>query len=114
MIQIILLIAGIVYAIRRPKLKSLTAEQFPGVSADVFKQWQTFEIQSVNMFLWATWGLLLIGTPIMFALATSFPGGAMGLQLLYLVIFLVLLAFSAIPGSKAAKLKKQHGIKWPK
>jgi hypothetical protein len=112
MIQIILLIAGVVYAFRKPKLKALTVSQFPGVSSEVFAEWQALELDSINLFLWATWGLLLISIPVAL-FAPGFPGGAMGLQILFFVLFVVLLFVSAIHGSKAAKLKKQHGIKWP-
>lgn len=108
------LVFGTGCAVRRRKLKALTVSKFPGVSAQVFAEWQALELQSMNIFLWATWGLLLIGTPVMFVWAASFPAGAMGLEIFYFPLFLVLLASSAIPGSKAAKLKKQHGIKWPK
>jgi hypothetical protein len=113
MIQIICLIVGIIYAIRLPKLKALTTSDFPQVPPDVFTKWQGLERESIVIFLWASWGLLLIGTPIAFVFAAAFPGGALGFQGLYLLVFLILLIFSSIPGTKAAKLKKEHNIKWP-
>lgn len=111
MVQIILLIFGIVYAFRRPKIKKLMASQFPQVPPEIFAEWQALELKSIKIFLWATWGLLLIGTPIAMALITT-PESAMFVQALYFVLFIVLLVFSAIPGSKASKLKKQYGLKW--
>jgi len=114
MVQIILLIVGIVYLVRRPKLKAVNASDFPGVPPDRFHEWKTLELKSIDIFLWATWGLLIIGTPLLFVFAAAFPGGALGLQGLYIVVFLVLLVLSAIPGSKARKLKKELGIRWPK
>lgn len=113
MIQIILLIAGIVYAFRKPKLKALTAAQFPGVSQEVFAEWQALELKSINRFLWATWGLLLIKILVGFMPTPTFPGGEVGVQVFFFGLFVGLLVFSAISGSKAAKLKEQNGIKWP-
>ena len=114
MIQLILLIVGIGYAVRWPKLKALTAEQFPSVPPEAFAEWQALELKSMSLFLWATWGLLLIGTPILYVFAQSYPDGALGFQVVYLLLFLILLAFSSVPGSKAASLKKLHHIPWPK
>jgi MFS-type transporter involved in bile tolerance (Atg22 family) len=92
----------------------LTNADYPGVPADRFEQWKALELKSVTIFLWATWGLLLIGTPITLVFATRFPGGALGIQALYLVLFLILLLFSAIPGTQAARLRKELGIRWPR
>jgi hypothetical protein len=113
MIQIILLILGIVYAFRKPKLKALTASQFPGVSAEAFAEWQTQEMKSINMFLWASWGFFVVSIPAQLLLVAAFPDGAIGIQVLFFALFLIMLVMAAIPGSKAAKLKKQCGIKWP-
>jgi hypothetical protein len=57
-------------------------------------------------------GWLVIATVLGFFVLPTFPGGEMGYQILYLLVFLLLLIFSAVPGSKAAKLKRQYGIKW--
>lgn len=113
MIQIILLIVGIGYAFRKPKLKKLTLDQFPGVPENKFREWREFELKSINIFLWATWGLLLISIPAGILLGAAFPGGVIGVQILFFALFIFLLVMSAIPGSKAAKLKKQFNIKWP-
>ena len=51
MLQLILLVVGIVWAIRKPKLKALTAAQFPGVSEEVFAEWKALELRSINMLL---------------------------------------------------------------
>jgi hypothetical protein len=114
MVQIVLLIVGIVYAVRRPKLKALTVLDFPGVPADRFEEWKALELKSIDLFLWATWGLLIVSIPVALLVGAAFPGGAMGLQVLFLVLFLLLLAVSAAFGSKGAKLKKALGIKWPR
>ncbi len=71
LIPIPLLIGGIFYAIRRPKLKALTADQFPEVPPDKFAEWQMLELKSINWSLWTCWGLLLIVTPLVLVLAES-------------------------------------------
>jgi hypothetical protein len=114
MLKIILLILGIIYAVRRLKLKALESKQFPDVPVDKFQEWKDLELRSIDIFLWATWGLLIISIPVGLAVGKAFPGGVLGFRVLLFVLFLVLLVFSAISGSKAAKLKKQFGIKWPK
>ncbi len=108
--QLILLIMGIVYAFRRPKLRALEADQFPDVPVEKFEKWKRLELKSINNFLWATWGLLIVSTFAMVA----FPGSATELQLFFFALFLFFLIFSAVSGSRAAKIKKQCGIKWPK
>ena len=120
MIPILLLIGGIVYAIffaiRRPKLKALTAEQFPGVPPDKFAEWQMLELKSMSRLLWTCWGWLLIATPLYIFLA-SFPHKHTlhdVVTLLYPGLVTVLLISWMISHRKATKLKKELGIKWPK
>jgi len=119
-IPILLVIGGIAYAIlyamRRPKLKALTAEQFPGVPPDKFAEWQRLELKSISWNLWTSWGLLLIATPLYVFLA-SFPHKHTlheVVTLLYPGLVFVWSIFVVRSLSKAAKLKKQLGIKWPK
>ena len=113
MVQIILLIVGVVYAFRRPKISKLKPEQFPNVPHEVFDQWKRLELRSIDIFLWATWGVAIIGTVIAFVIVQSNPTLAGPIQIAYIVVFLVGLIFSAIDGSKAAKIRKSHAIPWP-
>src|SRR4051812_3397096 len=108
MVQIICLVCGIIYALRLPKLNALTADQFPQVPPDQFLEWKTAERSSIILFLWASWGLLLIGTPILYIMAQGNPGGSFMYQILYFLVFIVLLGVSAVPGSKASRIKKEH------
>jgi hypothetical protein len=71
------------------------------------------ELQSINLFLWATWGLLLVSIPVGLLIGAAFPGGIIGFQILFFILFVVLLIMSAVPGSKATKLKKELNISWP-
>ena len=84
-----------------------------GVPEDKFYEWRELELKSMNMYIWATGGLLLISIPVQILAAVVFPDAAIGVQLAFGVLFLILLTMSAIPGSKAAKLKKQLSINWP-
>ena len=113
MIQIILLIVGVFYFVKRPKLKRLAVTEFPGVPSDRFEKWRQLELGSIDIFLWATWGLAIIGTIVGFMLAAASPESAGVVTVGYFVIFLAGLTVSAIKGSKAAKLKKSLGINWP-
>ncbi len=114
MLQIILLIFGIVYALRKPKLKRLNPSDFPQVPESVFHEWKALETSSINWFLWASWGVFLVSILVGIVVGMTDPDSVMKAQVLMLIVFVVMLVLSAIPGSKAAKLKKAHGIAWPK
>jgi hypothetical protein len=108
MIQINLLIVGIVYAIRRPNLKALKASRFPDVPQEVFAKWQTLELKSIDIFLWARHqhpGRIDVCREVSRRMDGSSD---------FHYHSIVLTVVSTIPGSKAAKLKRLHGIKWPK
>lgn len=111
MIQIMVLIVGVVYLFRRRKISRLEAAKFPDVPEDKFTEWKGLEMKSIDRFLWASWGLFAIDI----ALTLYFRANADVVQLVKAIIFiafLVLLVMAAIPGTKAAKLKKQLGIKY--
>lgn len=115
MLEIILLIFGIIYAARRPRLKRLTVDKFPGVDAATFNEWKFFELRSVNAFIVTTWGAFAFQAICLSMLLTRnmrietyFP-----MACVVFVLWLVGLTASAITGSKAKKLKKKMGIKWP-
>ena len=55
MIEIILLIVGIVHAVRRPRLRKLSAGDFPGVDVAKFFEWQQAELLASDIYLCATW-----------------------------------------------------------
>jgi hypothetical protein len=61
MVQFILVILGISYVLRRPKIKLLSATQFPGLPPDTFKKWQALTLRSIDIFVWAAWGLAAFG-----------------------------------------------------
>lgn len=116
MVLLICLIVGSIYAIRLPKLNALTAEQFPHVPQEMFAQWKAAQRNTIIVYLCASWGVLIVGAALFYPLAPVRP--RTGLQTLLvelgcLVVYLILLGFSAIPAGKAVKLKQKYGIKWP-
>jgi len=113
MVQIILLIVGIVYANRRPKLKRMHASDFPNVPKDDFDRWKTLEMKSIDIFLWATWGLFIVGILAAIFVGSIIPGGAIGLQIILIALFLLGLLISALYGSKAARIRRNLDICWP-
>ena len=110
MIQIICLILGIVYALRRPKL---TAFANPGISNEKFEEWKRLELKSIDTFLWTAWGLLIISILAGFVVGSVFLGGTTGIQIVFGILFFLLLVVAIAFAGKAGKLKKQLGIKWP-
>jgi len=113
MVQFILLIVGIIYSNRRPKLKRMQASDFPDVPSEEFNKWKTHELISIDIFLWATWGLFILGILAGIFIGSIIPGGVIGLQIILIALFLLGLLVSAIYGSKAAQIQKNLGIDWP-
>ena len=111
MIQIIVLIVGIVYAFRRAKIKRLEAAIFPDVPMEKFNEWKMLEMKSIDRFLWASWGLFVIGFVVM-VIGGKNEVVMQAFNIIMVLAFFVLLVMAAIPGTKAAKLKKQLGIKY--
>lgn len=116
MIEIILLIVGIAYAVRRPKLRKLTTQDFPDVDAAKFAEWQRAELKALDIFLWATWGAFVIKIALMVVLSQVglSESAAITMMVVILVAWLGGLTIAGIQGSKAKKLRTAVGIKWPK
>jgi len=113
---LIMLIIGAVYFMKRPRLSRVAATDYPDVPAEQFHEWKRLELASIDILLWATWGLAVIGTIVVVLVASLSPDNevpAMVILITYLVLFLLGVVVSAIKGSKAVKLKKSLGIKWP-
>jgi len=111
MLAIILLTLGIIYFYRRSKINAMVCSNYPDVPADRFEEWKALELKSIDIFLWATWGLLIISIPLFILVLVSVPGAVIGVQYILFFMFLILLLISAFRGSKAAAIKKQYGIK---
>jgi len=122
MIQVILLVVGIIYAIRRPKLKRLAPTDFPQVPADQFLEWRRLELKSINVFLWATWGLFSLSIPLSVGVQVVLQASesradqvqvAWIVRVAFIAVFLSGLLVAGIYGSKAQRIKKVWKINWP-
>ena len=115
MLQIILLIAGIGAAFRRPHLRKLSELDFPDVDPVQFAQWRQAQLKATDALLWASWGCFFITLLIIFVASGMHltSDGAIGLQILILLGFLVGVVISAVQSNKATKLKVAAGITWP-
>lgn len=124
MIQLILLVIGIVYLVRRPKYARASAEDYPQVDAATFAEWRRLELKSIDVFLWATWGTFVLSIIAAFGLGFSLSVLNPGMQsanadlmpmvivlaIVMVIVFFSGLVVSAVLGSRAARLRKQHGI----
>lgn len=128
MLQIALLIAGVIWAVRKPRLKALTAAQFPELSEEVFAEWKAMELENINMLLWVSWGVFLISVFCMiaasFAIRLSNPVPSLspaevaelavqGIQFTFITILLVMLILFDMRRRKLTLFKTRHGIEWP-
>ena len=50
MLELILLIIGIVYAVRRPKLKRLASADYPDVEKSQFLEWKAAELKGITIY----------------------------------------------------------------
>lgn len=114
--SIIFLIAGGYYFYKRLKIQPLAATEFPEVALKDFNEWKQLELNSIDIFLWATWGMALIGLIVRLIMLsgpeTDNTGNAP--VIIYILVFFGGLIASAVIGSKAKKLKQSLGIAWPK
>ncbi len=124
MIQIVLVVLGIFALIRYPKLAKLRAVDFSGVDESLFDRWRSTEKRASLWLIVASIGVLVIqlggGVALGVALGATHATKAaierasLTFTIATVALFFLLLVVAAIYGSKAAKLKKEAGIAWPK
>lgn len=118
-VQLILMIVGIIYLIRRPKYARLSHEDYPHLPEEVFHRWRRLEVISVDIFLVATWGVFIISAIHLVLVFQEYGTFAYALentwvsQLVFSGIFLVGIIISAIFGSMAAGIRRREGIDSP-
>lgn len=115
MLELILLIVGIVYAVRMPRLRRVTNTDYPGVDATAFQQWKTTELKGMRVFIVTTWTAFVVQTTCLLSSITGHMDFEAYVPIAgtVFVCWLIGLTVSAVQGSKAKKIKKQLGIKWP-
>ena len=115
MLEIILLIAGIVYAVKRPKLKRLTAGDYPDADPAKFAEWKRAQLKATDVFLWATWGAFALKIIFVLLVMSSSQGSANeGVVVIIFVGWFIALIIAAVLGSRAKKLRLAAGIQWPR
>ena len=115
MLEIILLIVGIMKAVRSFGLRKLTAHDFPDVDPGKFAEWHQAQLRETNIFLWATWGAFFIKLVLRLAAREtrlSFEG-AIAFIVLILLGWIAGLIFWGVQFSRARKLREAAGINWP-
>jgi hypothetical protein len=112
MCQIILLVFGIIYAFRIPKI--LKAQPGPLDNPEIFWSWRAKELMSIYVFLAATWGsmIIVIVIGIIMAIGIVAKGGKADelmnpLMAINAVLFVGPLIWAVVLSSQATKLKKQ-------
>jgi hypothetical protein len=124
MIQIVLLVLGIIAAIRYPRLMKASVQDCPGVAPEAFAEWKSAERSAAIWLIVATIGVCMLQLAVGFGIAVAMT--AMGkkpaeirevartLSIVSIVIFVALLIVAAACGSRAKRLKTAAGIVWPK
>lgn len=109
----IMMILGIIYLIKRPKLKQIKASDYPNIPESEFLAWKTFEMKSINSLIKAAFGIPII-VFIFWVIDTSGnAGGQVFIPIFYLGILAYIVAISIISkNSKSAnKIKKKYNLK---
>ena len=111
MLEIILLIVGIIKLVRRPRLKKLSASDYPTVNPEKFLEWKKAELLATDIFLWATWGAFIIKIIILVTIQDSYSRES-GLAIMGFILlgWFIGLIIAAVYGSKAKKLRIPLGI----
>lgn len=115
MLEIILLVIGIVKALRRRALCKLTVGSFPGVDPSAFTQWQRAQLRATDAFLWATWGALVIKLVLLAVFGPVVSGseeGAIAFTVLILGGWIAGLVIAARRARTATKLRNALSIQW--
>ena len=108
----ILIILGIIYAVRIPKLHRLSPESFPQVPAEAVTKYRNLELTSIYIFLAVTWGsglflALLLGLTLLFGIHEDISDKCIPV---FIISFVVGLIISAIYGTFAGRIKRAHKI----
>lgn len=122
MVQLVLLVIGIVVAVRLPRVLRLKPEQFPAADREACTAWIAAERSAAIRFIAATVGLFMLqvaaGMVMMAWVWTRHPRtdvretASMLYTLMSILTFLGMLVYAAIAGSKAKRLKKAAGVTW--
>jgi len=75
MSQIILLVLGIIYAVRRPRLRALPNAAYTRVPADRFEQWKALELKGITCSYGPPGGCSSSERPLHSFLRPIFPAG---------------------------------------
>jgi hypothetical protein len=123
-IQLILLILGIIAALRYPGLARTSAANFPEVAPDAFAAWHRAEKAAAIWLIVATIGVFgvqiaggfMLGLVMGLAQAPEarIDSAATTFMLASFGLFLALLLVAGVMGGRAKKLKASAGIVWPK
>ncbi len=114
MIEIILLVIGIIKAVRRPRLRRLRASEFPGVDPEKFEEWQNpnAQLQATDIFLWATWGAFFV--KLLFVSGTYHQTSEFIIGIVILIGWIIGLIIASVFSRKAKRLGLAASINWPK
>ncbi len=115
MLEIILLIVGIVKAIRSVGFNRLSAEDFPEADPEAFAAWHEAQRRATSTFLWATWGAFFIKLclALMAGQMQLSAEQALGFMVLILLGWFAGLFYAAVQSRRARELKEAAGIVWP-
>lgn len=117
MLELILLVAGVIKAMRRSTLVRLTAQDFAKVDPAKFEEWRRVQLKGTDLFLMATWGLFALKLLVRCAMQGSqgVPSEAsLAGYLMFGAIWVVAIMRAGSLARKAAELAQATGIDWPK
>jgi hypothetical protein len=114
--DIIVIIIGIVFLVKRHRLKSMPPNRFPMVADEEFDKWKQLELRRLAVFLWIVWVWnalwlafeIIVLIPMIIS-SREFPG-LMLLGWIALPVLLAAVITSRILGRQARELKKAFSL----
>lgn len=105
--DIIVIIIGIVFLVKRQKVKSMMPSRFPGVAEDDFNRWKKLELRRLAVFLWIVWVWIAFEMVVLLPMyISSREESILLLGWISLPVLIVALVASSISGKEAKEMKK--------
>ena len=104
--DIIAIILGIVFLVKRRKVKTMAPTRFPGVAENDFNTWKKLELRRLAVFLWIVWIWIAFELIVLFPVYISSREESLLLVgWIALPVLIVAFVASSISGREARKMK---------
>lgn len=112
--DVIGIIIGIVYLVKRYNVSHKPSDAFPGVSQEDFEKWKGLELHRLNVFLWIVWPWIIIYLVVVFPVYLhSREENLLLLGMVFLPLLIAAFIASFVIGKQARQMKKSFRERQP-